>query len=72
MKGLACACWDIGFADNVYSRLLWRLHGSGTLAMYSLNPKHKEALSYFQSIDADQADSIMQPLRATPPGNPLD
>ncbi len=72
MKGLACACRDTGFADNVFSRLLWHLHGSGTLAMFSLNPKHKEALSYYQSIDADQADSIMQPLRAAPPGNPLD
>lgn len=72
MEGLACACREIGFADNVFSRLLWHLHGSGTLAMFSLNPKHKEALSYYQSIDADQADSIMQSLRAAPPGNPLD
>jgi hypothetical protein len=57
MEGLACACRDIGFADNVFSLLLWHLHGSGILAMFSLNPKHKEALSYYQSIDADQADS---------------
>ena len=72
MEGLACACRDIGFADDVFSRLLWHLHGSGTLAMFSLNPKYKEALSYYQSINASQADSIMQSLRAAPPGNPLD
>jgi hypothetical protein len=72
MEGLACACRDIGFAENVFSRLLWHLHGSGTLAMFSLNPKHKEALSYYQSIDASQADSVMQSLRAAPPGNPAD
>ena len=72
MEGLAVACRDIGFSDNVFSRLLWHLHGSGTLAMFSLNPKHKKALSYYQSVDSDQADSIMQSLRAAPPGNPAD
>ena len=72
MEGLAVACRDIGFSDNVFSRLLWHLHGSGTLAMFSLNPKHNEALSYYQSVDSDQADSIMQSLRAAPPGNPAD
>ena len=72
MEGLAVACRDIGFSDNVFSRLLWHLHGSGTLAMFSLNPKHNEALSYYQSVDSDQADSINQSLRAAPPGNPAD
>ena len=64
-----CACGTLALRTMCSADCFGTSHGSRTLAMFSLNPKHKEALSYYQSIDADQADSIMQSLRTAPPGN---
>ena len=67
MEGLAVACNYIGFKEQVFSRLLWHLHGSGTLAMFRMNPKHKEAMDYYQSIDSGQAATLIHSLRTAPP-----